>query len=99
MLSDAAGDSQERFEAFLDLNNTKIERAPAPFDIRHAIKANWIYDLPIGKGHRFNSRRLGPLMSGWSLSSIWTWQSGSPFSIVSGRGTLNYEGRSGYNTR
>lgn len=98
VLSDAAGDSQERFEAFLDLNNTKIERAPAPFDIRHAMKANWIYDLPIGKGHRFNSRRLGPLMAGWSLSSIWTWQSGSPFSIVSGRGTLNYEGRSGYNT-
>ena len=90
VLSDAAGNDQSRYEAFLDINNTKIERAPAPFDIRHAIKANWIYDLPIGKGHRFSSRRLAPLLSGWSLSSILTWQSGSPFSILSGRGTLNY---------
>jgi hypothetical protein len=98
VLSDAAGNTQERFEAFLDLNNTKIERSVAPFDIRHAIKANWQYDLPMGKGQRFNVRHLGPLLSGWSLSGILTWQSGSPFSIVSQRGTLNREARSGFNT-
>jgi hypothetical protein len=98
VLTDADGDTQTRFQPFLDLNNTKIERAPAPFDIRHAIKANWIYELPIGKGHRFSSRRLNLLMSGWSVSSVFTWQSGSPFSIISGRGTLNREARSFYNT-
>jgi hypothetical protein len=98
VLSDAAGDTQERYEAFLDLNNTKIERSVAPFDIRHAIKANWQYDLPIGKGKRLNVRHLAGLVSGWSLTGIMTWQSGSPFSIVSGRGTLNREGRSGFNT-
>jgi hypothetical protein len=98
VLSDAAGDTQERYEAFLDLNNTKIERSVAPFDIRHAIKANWQYDLPIGKGQRFNVRRLGGLVGGWSLTGILTWQSGSPFSIVSQRGTLNRESRSGFNT-
>ncbi len=98
VLSDAAGDDQTRYEAFLDIHNTKIERAPAPFDIRHAIKSNFIYELPAGKGHSLNSRRFSGLLSGWSLSGIWTWQSGSPFSIVSGRGTLNYESRSGYNT-
>jgi hypothetical protein len=98
VLSDAAGDTQERYEAFLDLNNTKIERSVAPFDIRHAIKANWQYDLPIGKGKRLNVRHLSGLVSGWSLTGIMTWQSGSPFSIVSGRGTLNREARSGFNT-
>jgi hypothetical protein len=98
VLTDADGDTQTRFQPFLDLNNTKIERAPAPFDIRHAIKANWIYDIPIGKGHRFSFRRLNPLISGWSVSSLFTWQSGSPFSIISGRGTLNREARSFYNT-
>jgi hypothetical protein len=98
VLTDADGDTQTRFQPFLDLNNTKIERAPAPFDIRHAIKANWIYDLPIGKDHRFSSRRLNFLISGWSVSSLFTWQSGSPFSIISGRGTLNREARSFYNT-
>jgi hypothetical protein len=98
VLSDAAGDTQERYEAFLDLNNTRIERSVAPFDIRHAIKANWQYDLPLGKGQRFNVRHLGGLLSGWSLTGILTWQSGSPFSIVSQRGTLNRESRSGFNT-
>ena len=98
VLADADGNSQARFQAFLDLANTKIERAPAPFDIRHAIKANWIYELPMGKGHRFSSSRLNLLMTGWSVSSLFTWQSGSPFSIVSQRGTLNRESRSYYNT-
>ena len=98
VLTDADGDTQSRFQPFLDLANTKIERAPAPFDIRHAIKANWIYELPIGEGHRFSSRRLKLLLSGWSVSSVFTWQSGSPFSIISGRGTLNREARSFYNT-
>ena len=98
VLSDAAGDSQERYEAFLDLNNTKIERSGNSADIRHAIKGNWIYEFPMGKGHRFNVRHLGVLMSGWSMSGIMTWQSGSPFSIVSQRGTLNRESRSLFNT-
>jgi hypothetical protein len=98
VLTDADGDTQNRFQPFLDLANTKIERAPAPFDIRHAIKANWIYELPMGKGHRFSSKHLNLLMSGWSVSSLFTWQSGSPFSIISGRGTLNRTARSFYNT-
>jgi len=32
------------------------------------------------------------------LSGIMTWQSGAPFSITSGRGTLNRTSRSYYNT-
>jgi len=42
------------------------------------------------------SRWLG----GWALSGILVWQSGTPFSILSGRGTLNRAGgyRSTYNT-
>src|SRR5581483_4823652 len=41
-----------------------------------------------------------PVIGGWVVSSNWTWQSGAPFSILSGRGTLNRSsgGRSYYNT-
>ena len=94
VLSDAAGDSQSRIEHFLDLANTKIERARANFDLRHAIKGSVIYDLPFGK------RRLHGLLGGWSTGSILTWQSGAPFSILSQRGTLNRSdgGRSDSNT-
>lgn len=98
VLSDAAGDTQERFEAFLDIHNAKIERAPAPFDIRHAIKGNWTYELPMGSGHRLSVPHFNRLLGGWVFNGILTWQSGSPFSIVSGRGTFNYQSRSGFNT-
>jgi len=98
VLSDAAGDAEIRFEPFLDLANPKIERSRAPFDITHAIKSNWTYELPIGKGHRLSGGRLYPVLSGWTLSSMLTWQSGTPFSIRSGRGTLNRGTRSYYNT-
>ncbi|MCS6951914.1 MAG: TonB-dependent receptor [Bryobacterales bacterium] len=99
VLSDAAGDGQTRFEAFLDLNNAKIERARAPFDLTHQIKGNWVWDLPFGEGYRLNSRPLQRLISGWSISGFLTWQSGTPFSVLSERGTLNRGARSvGTNT-
>ena len=98
VLSDAAGDGQVRFEPFLDINNAKIERARAPFDLRHAIKGNAVYSLPIGKGTRINYRPLERLLTGWSTSGILIWQSGTPFSILSGRGTFNRGSRSGVNT-
>ena len=89
VLSDSAGDSQSRIEQFLDVNNPKLERAPANFDLRHAIKSAVTWDLPIGEGHRFHYRRLDRVLSGWSLGTVMTWQSGAPFSILSGYGTLN----------
>jgi hypothetical protein len=99
VLSDASGTSQSRLEHFLDSANTKIERARADFDLTHMIKATAIYELPFGKGHRLNSCLLSPLISGWSTSGIMVWQSGTPFSVLSARATLNRSGsRSDKNT-
>ncbi|MCL4402094.1 MAG: TonB-dependent receptor [Acidobacteria bacterium] len=81
VLSDAAGTSQSRLEHFLDLANPKIERARADFDLTHAIKGNAIWDVPLARRNKW--------LGGWSVSGILTWQSGAPFSIISGRGTLN----------
>jgi hypothetical protein len=100
VLSDAAGDSQSRIEQFLDIHNTAIERAPANFDLKHALKATAVYDLPFGKDHLVHYHPLNKVIGGWSLGSIMTWQSGGPFSILSGYGTLNRSDsfRSYYNT-
>ncbi len=98
VLSDAMGDQQHRFEPFLDMNNPKIERARAPFDLTHVIKANGIYELPLGGDHRLSYRPLNKLLGGWSVSGIMTWESGAPFSVLSARGTLNRSGRSTQNT-
>jgi hypothetical protein len=100
VLSDADGDSQSRIQHFLDINNPGIERSRANFDQTHMIKADGSYDLPFGAGHRLHYRRLDRVIGGWKVSAVWSWNSGAPFSILSGRGTLNRSSgsRSYYNT-
>jgi hypothetical protein len=98
VLSDADGDLQTRFQAFLDVNNPKIERARANFDLTHMIKADGEYRLPWGRDGRMRNRLLDAALGGWTVGSIMVWQSGAPFSILSGRGTINRVSRSYYNT-
>jgi hypothetical protein len=62
------------------------------------IKMDGYYELPFGKGHKLSYRPLDRVIGGWIIGSTMTWQSGAPFSILSGRGTLNRESRSTYNT-
>jgi hypothetical protein len=67
----------------------------------HNLNANFIYELPFGKGKRFFTDAgswLDRLVGGWQLTSIIRWDSGAPFSITDPRGTLNRAGRSGRQT-
>jgi hypothetical protein len=84
---------QIRFLPYLNNAQPGLDRARANFDLTHAFKANFRYELPFGKGHFWAPANgwLSRLVSGWTTSSIFTWQSGAPFSIMSGRGTLNRE--------
>jgi outer membrane receptor protein involved in Fe transport len=98
--NDTPGTVNTNFEALLDNNNPKAERSRvSAFDLTHVFKANGVYELPLGPGHKLNYAPLARVLGGWSVSSIFTWQSGTPFSITSGsRGTLNRAGRSANNT-
>ena len=60
------------------------------------MNANAIYELPFGRDRRWlNGAGLTDvLFGGWQLGTILAWQSGSPISISSGRGTFNRVGRS-----
>ena len=86
----------QRFFPYLDNANPGFEKERANFDITHAFKANFLYQLPFGKGQAWSPSNtvLSELVSGWTASSIFTWQSGAPFSIFSGEGTLNRSFRS-----
>jgi hypothetical protein len=100
-LSDTEGTGQTRFDPFLDLARPELEKTRAPFDLTHAFKANFVYELPFGRGKRWapENSLLNKLVSGWNIGSIFTWQSGNPWSILSNRGTLNRAARStGKNT-
>jgi hypothetical protein len=94
-LSNMAGDSQFQLEPLLDNNNPSLEKARSPFDVTHAFRANFYYELPFGAGKKWNLHGVAnALAGGWALSGIWIYESGSPYSIVSGIGTLNRSTRS-----
>jgi len=90
VLSDSSGDVQTRFEAFHDMANAGLERSRTVFDLRHALKGNFAYTLPLHSRYR-------RLTEGWGLSADSIWQSGNPLSILSARGTVNRSARAAQN--
>jgi hypothetical protein len=96
VLTDSSGTSQTKVEPLMDNAQPGLERERADFDVTHAFKANYVYELPFGPGHKLNPGNsvLNHIIGGWNTTSVFTWQTGSPFSILSNRGTLNRAARS-----
>ena len=62
-------------------------RAVSDFDATHQFNADWIYNLPLGKGQRFagNVSSVGnAFIGGWQLSGVGRWSSGYPFTVDNG---------------
>ncbi len=70
-------------------------RAVSDFDMTHQINSNWVIDLPFGRGKKFGSgmgRVAEAVFGGWSLTGLFHWSSGLPFSIFPGGGwSTNYD--------
>lgn len=83
----------------LTIRNTRYEYGDiAP---RHQFNANWIYELPFGRGKMFGKdvRGLGGrLIDGWQFGGILNFRTGRPLSITSGVGTFNRNALSDSNT-
>ncbi len=66
---------------------------PSPFDQRHTVKLNWVYELPWGPGRQFLSSVGNPVIrkavEGWQISGIARLQSGTPSQLLSNRQTFN----------
>lgn len=79
--------------SYTSLRDVGYDKSASPFDIRQAVKMNWVYELPIGKGHAFLSNASNPIvrkaLEGWQLASVTRLQSGSPIRLTSGRATYN----------
>lgn len=94
-LSNTSGDNQTNLEPLLDNNNPSLEKARSPYDITHSLKAAFYYELPYGEGKRWSGGKLmNRVLGGWGLSGVWSYNSGGPYSILSGIGTLNRAARS-----
>jgi len=53
------------------------------FDTRHVINANFLFELPFGRGKKFGGgigRAADALVGGWSIRGIFRWNSGQPIS-------------------
>ena len=104
-----AEQAQAEFLPYLD-NRTgdAWEKKRLGQDVHHVLKANFLYELPIGPGKRWftGGGFAGKVLGGWNISGIAQFRTGRPISILAGDGstaspfrdTLNRSARSGNNT-
>jgi Carboxypeptidase regulatory-like domain len=53
------------------------ERGNSGFDVRHRFVGNMVYEIPF----RYDNSVAKAILGNWTMSGIWTWQSGSPYSV------------------
>lgn len=57
--------------------------AVSDFDTKHVVNANFLFNLPVGRGRPFfsNMNRIADgIIGGWALNGIYRWNSGQPLS-------------------
>ncbi|HEY1343078.1 MAG TPA: TonB-dependent receptor, partial [Bryobacteraceae bacterium] len=81
-IANGATSSSSDFSQPTTLRNLSLDRVPSQFDIRHGLKANWIYEFPFGPGrpllsniHNAFARKA---IEGWEMAGVARIQSGTP---------------------
>jgi hypothetical protein len=67
--------------------NPNAQRGVSSFDATHQLNANWIFQLPVGRGQRLghdSSRLLDAVIGGWQLSGLFRVTSGFPVTVDNG---------------
>ncbi|MFL6207718.1 MAG: carboxypeptidase regulatory-like domain-containing protein [Pyrinomonadaceae bacterium] len=83
-LTDAAASSSIAQSNYVSLRNPRLNRTLAPFDIRQSLKADFIYELPIGTGQMLFGdvgHKMNWLVGGWGVNGTFRSQTGSPFNL------------------
>jgi hypothetical protein len=66
------------------------DRSVTPYDVRHNLSANAVYQLPFGTGRRFLHGGVGGrLIGGWDLSGTTSTRTGMPVNITVSRSASN----------
>ncbi len=68
-----------------DSDNPEAEYAPSDFDARHRFTASQVWELPFGPKRRWlQEGALAHVVGGWTVTSLWTFQSGFPYNVFDG---------------
>jgi hypothetical protein len=82
-----------------DVRNFRNERGRSDFDRTQVLQAASVWEVPLGKGRQFlrSGGVVNQVLGGWTINSIFTFQTGEPFAVRSGIFTANgsHEGRAG----
>jgi carboxypeptidase family protein len=79
------------------VRNLRQSYGPTTYDLRHVVHGSGTFDLPFGKGKVLlnHSGALDRVVGGWTLGTIFTYESGFPFQLFGGYKTFNDYGDGG----
>ncbi len=72
----------------IDSFNLRLSRAAGDYNRTHVLNSVLVCTVPVGKGRRFAShlpRLVEAAVGGWEVGALTIWQSGAPFTAISGR--------------
>jgi len=93
LLTDA--DSYDADNRAADQYNRSLEKSIGQYDQTHSIKANYVYELPFGKGKPFLNHGVASwIAGGWRLGGAHMYASGYPLDLTNGVNYNIFNGRS-----
>ena len=73
-----------------DSFNLNAERGNSDFDVRQRLAINYVWDLPVGRGHaHLSENSIGKVLEGWQIAGITTFATGLPFDVLTDTDTAH----------
>lgn len=81
------------------IRNLRQSYGPTSFDLRQVLHASGTFDLPFGKGKAMLNRSgvVDKVVGGWTVGTIFSYETGFPFQLLGGYHTFNDYGDGGLN--
>jgi len=73
-------------QSLTDPYNLRGSRGPSAYDLTHTLSFNALYQVPFGKGQRFETGKapVDYLIGNWQINTIFTTRSGTPYNVFYG---------------
>jgi hypothetical protein len=82
-------------QPFQNAQDPKADYSNSNFDVRHAFKGYFVYQLPFGKGEKFlnNNALLDAVIGGWQATGTVVLTTGQPFTVYADGNTYQQTGQ------